>query len=470
MDAGCIAVLDVGKTVAKLSLWHGDGTVLERHERRNERVYVNGNVCLDARGIERWLLERLADLAHYDIDVIIPTAHGAAAALVRNEELVGAPLDYENPISPGTRERYDARRDPFSLTGSPALPNGLNLGVQLAWLQEHATGALDDGATIIPWPQYWAWLLCGTAAAELTSLGCHTDLWNPYERRPSPLALLQGWDRSIAPLRRADECLGTLRLEIAAKTGLSPDTKILCGMHASNAALNAARSFAEIDDREFTVLSTGTWFVAMRSPKDLCAGAPTLAERRDCLINVDWHGGLVPSARFMGGREIELLLAGSSRGIECFADQPAMLAAVHDVVAQEIMIEPTQTPGVGPFPRSRGGWRGQPASADAKRAAIALYAALNADAMFQLLGTRECILIEGRFATSQVMVRTLAALRPDCHVFVSYLADAVPMGALRLALPELRPPRQLALIAPLTIDLKPYRDRWRSLADPLNSA
>jgi L-fuculokinase len=29
------------------------------------------------------------------------------------------------------------------------------------------------------YPQYWAWRLCGAAASEATSLGCHTDLWHP---------------------------------------------------------------------------------------------------------------------------------------------------------------------------------------------------------------------------------------------------------------------------------------------------
>ena len=29
------------------------------------------------------------------------------------------------------------------------------------------------------YPQYWAFRLTGVAATEVTSLGCHTDLWNP---------------------------------------------------------------------------------------------------------------------------------------------------------------------------------------------------------------------------------------------------------------------------------------------------
>jgi sugar (pentulose or hexulose) kinase len=54
---------------------------------------------------------------------------------------------------------------------------------------------------------------------------------------------------------------------LAARTGQVTSTQIYAGLHDSNAALLAARGFAEIADHEATVLSTGTLFVAMRSQK-----------------------------------------------------------------------------------------------------------------------------------------------------------------------------------------------------------
>ena len=109
-------------------------------------------------------------------------------------------MDYENPIPADERRRYDAQRDQFSTTGSPALPDGLNLGAQLHHLETIHPGSLDH-AEIMLWPQYWAWLLSGVAASEVTSLGCHTDLWLPIEQRPSNLANVRGWDKKLPPLR-----------------------------------------------------------------------------------------------------------------------------------------------------------------------------------------------------------------------------------------------------------------------------
>src|SRR4030095_8406365 len=86
------------------------------------------------------------------------------------------------------------------------------------------------------------------------------------------------------------------------------DCVVLCGLHDSNAALLAARGHAEIAANDATVLSTGTWFIVMRSPGPGATVATSArAEARDCLINVDVQGAPIPSARFMGGREAELL-------------------------------------------------------------------------------------------------------------------------------------------------------------------
>ena len=78
---------------------------------------------------------------------------------------------------------YDAVRPPFAETGTPRLPIGLNLGAQLFWQAERFPDEFAKVATILIYPQYWAFRLSGVAANEATSLGCHTDLWNPAHGR-----------------------------------------------------------------------------------------------------------------------------------------------------------------------------------------------------------------------------------------------------------------------------------------------
>lgn len=378
-------------------------------------------------------------------------AHGAGIAGIRNGVLAFTPPDYEWDISEATLADYRAGRDAFALTGSPVLPAGLNLGSQLHYLEALAPGRFA-GMTLLPWAQYWAWVLSGVAVSEVTSLGCHSDLWSPAKADFSAMAQRRGWAAQFAPLAGAGDAIGTLRPDLAACTGLSRDVRIHAGLHDSNAALVAARGFPEIAGQEATVLATGTWFVAMRC----CEAAPDLAAlsaARDCLVNVDVAGRPVPSARFMGGREVELL----GERID-----HAGTAGLAEVLASGAMVLPSQVPGCGPYPDSAGRWIDEPTDPVQRNAAAALYAALMADAALELLGTTGTLLIEGRFAASELFTRALATLHPEWRV-MAIAGDAdVSFGALRMLLPGLAPHAVLTPIMPLEADLKSYRARWRS--------
>ena len=460
-------VLDVGKTLSKLTLWEPDGRLLERRTRLNPRIDSEPYATLDAVGIEHWIEETLREFAQLaDVGSIIPVGHGAAAAVVRNGALVLPPLDYESPLPDEVRHEYDALRDPFALTGSPALPVGLNLGAQLFYLESLHPCLFTQEAVLLPWPQYWSWLLSGVAASEVTSLGCHTDLWKPMEGTHSALSVARGWARHMAPLQPAGAILGPLLPHWAKRTGLPADTQIHCGIHDSNAALHAARGFPQIAGHDATILSTGTWFVAMRILNgNTVPDMQSLREARDCLVNVDALGNPVPSARFMGGREIELLAGSDTQRLDLRADQHALLAAVSGVLASGARVLPTFAPGSGPYPHGRGRWSSMPGNSFQQRAAVALYAALVADVSLDLIGATGTLLIEGRFAQSQVFVRALAALRPADAVYVGHAETDVAFGALRLVHRSLPAPAPLTRIEPLKEDLHTYRLRWRREAE-----
>lgn len=463
MQNRAVVVLDVGKTLAKLSLWDDIGTSIASRSRPNKRVDAGHYIALDDQGIEEWLAETLREFVSLaDIGGIIPVSHGAGVVVIRDQQLVCPPLDYEQDIPTAIRSTYDLLRDPFAETGSPALPTGLNLGAQLFWLEYLYPGLLAGDAVIMPWAQYWSWLLCGVPASELTSLGCHSDLWRPLASAPSQLAVVRGWAQKFAPLRRAGESLGLISDQWVARTGLPGDVQVFCGLHDSNAALYAARGFAEIAEQDATVVSTGTWFVAMRS---LAIGAKydpgSLNEARDCLLNIDVLGRPVPSARFMGGREIEVLTGVDTRQVDIAPDQSRLLSAVGSVLEANAMVIPTFVPNVGPFPDARGRWINMPPDESQRRAAVCLYIALVINEVLQLLGTRKRVLVEGRFARAEVIVRALAALRPDLEVYIARFHSDVSYGALRLIHPHIVPPEGLSRVAPLDDNLESYSRTWQ---------
>ncbi len=458
MKEGFAIVVDIGKTRSKVTLWSREGIMLEKRSHANLPCKENGIACLNVAAIASFVDAALSDFSDHPVEYIVPVAHGASVAAIRDGELAYPPLDYEAEPPAEVVNAYHDMRSPFCETGSPILPAGLNFGIQLLWA-DYIYGPKVSDATLVPWAQYWAWHLSGEASSEVSSLGCHSDLWNVAEGTYSTLATERGWAARFAPIRRAHDQVGTLRPQLAKQTGLSPDVKILVGLHDSNAALLAARGFAEIENNEATVLSTGTWFIGMRltrAPLSL-AGMP---ETRDCFANVDPFGQPVPSARFMGGREIETLIEIDTRQVDIKPDQPKLLAAVPAVLKYKAMVLPTLAPGNGPFPNAKGGWINRPADWFERRAAACLYAALVTSQSLNLLGSEQRLLVEGRFAEAEVFVRALASLLPDMTVYIANAHNDVSFGAIRLINPTLRPLGSLRKIAPLDEDLTPYVNAW----------
>jgi len=451
-------VIDIGKTMSKITLWSREGQLLDRQVRPNAKCEEGGIARLDAAGIADWATGVLRGHADSGVEYIVPVGHGAGFAAILDGALAFAPIDYEAAQPQATMDAYRAARSPFAQTGSPALPQGLNFGAHVWWAGELYPDAMAR-ATLVPWAQYWAWWLSGVAVSEVTSLGCHSDLWSPDAGDWSDLAKGRGWDRRFASVVKAGDVLGTISPALAAATSLPATVKVLAGLHDSNAALMAARGFTEIARNEATVLSTGTWFIAMRLPASPIATAD-LPEARDCLVNVDAYGRPVPSARFMGGREIEALIEIDTRRVDIKPDQPLLLAAVPAVLASGAMHMPTLAPGCGPYPDGQGGWVNHPDDWYERRAGACLYAALVADQALDLIGSDERLLVEGRFAEAEVFVRALAALRPKTQVFVGSAHNDVSFGAIRLIDPALMPEGELRRIEPLDADLGTYRNRW----------
>ena len=114
----------------------------------------------------------------------------------------------------------DSMARDFARTASPKLPAGLNLGRQLFWQQQQFPQEFNR-ATILPYPQYWAARLCGVRAWEPTSLGCHTDLWEPQRGDFSSFAKTMRWDARFGRCVSAWTSLGPPVPEIAERTGLS---------------------------------------------------------------------------------------------------------------------------------------------------------------------------------------------------------------------------------------------------------
>lgn len=394
-----IAVIDIGKTNAKLVLFDAETQQqLAVLSRVNAVIDAAPYPHYDVDGLWEFILSGLAELqVKHGIDGISITTHGATAALIADDELVLPILDYEFDGAEASFAEYDRLRPGFGETLSPKLPNGLNLAAQIYWQSIEFETKFSNVTDIIMYPQYWAWRLTGVKASEVTSLGTHTDLWNPDAADYSSLVDKQNWRGLFPPMRKASDVLGTVSANIAARTGLPADTPVVCGIHDSNASL---LPYLGAIDAPFSVISSGTWTIHMT------VGGSTagLDAKRDSLANVDAYGRAVPTARFMGGREYELIMGKENPEIG--------LNDLAYIVDNGIYIMPSFVEGVGCFSQSKGKWIGDEVGLTmAQRgAATALYLALMSD---QCLGLAQCgdtIIVEGPLAKNTQYMSVLSAL------------------------------------------------------------
>ncbi|WP_147290904.1 FGGY-family carbohydrate kinase [Roseomonas gilardii] len=452
-------MLDIGKSNAKLVLLDPlSGRELAIRQKPNAPREDGPLRQLDLPGLEDWLLRMLSGLPERGrIAAILPVAHGAAAVLLDAE---GEPLlapDYEDPALSGEDAAYEALRDPFGATLSPSLPAGLNLGRQIHFVQHRLPEIFAHAAAILPYPQYWAYRLCGVAASEVTSLGCHTDLWQPAQARFSGMAIRQGWERLFPPLRSAGAVLGRLRPALAARCGLPEDCAVLCGLHDSNASYLAHlthRAAAE----PFAVVSSGTWTVLM------ARGTPASALRpeRDMLANVDAWGGLVGTARFMGGREYRAV-AGPDAPLPGEAD-------LFHVLDEGACVLPGFAGG-GVFPGRHGAVLRAGRLDGAGRSALAsLYLALLTDLSLGLLHAAGELVVDGPLARDPLYPALLAALRPGSRLLRCPDSAGAVAGARCLVLGRKAPPPVPEEVSPpaWAARVRAARRRWqRALANPL---
>lgn len=455
MMTGLAAIVDIGKTHIKLHVLDESGELLEAFELTNQVVTGAPYPHYDTTAHWNWLLDTLAQFdAVGDISSIVPVTHGAAAALVDGSQLVLPILDYEYEGVAACDPQYELLRDSFEDSLSPKLPAGLNLGQQIFWQQQNFPEAFSRATAVLPYPQYWAWRLSGVMATELTSLGAHSDLWRPAERVFSTLVSRMGLTSLFPPVQPAWQALGTIRQNLAKRTGLPEHCEIFCGIHDSNASY-----LRHIKDQQenVTVVSTGTWVICMGGE----VATHRLDERRDMLANVDAFGRPIPCARFMGGREY----AEISKAVGKQANSGPAEAGLY--VQQGTMALPSFARAGGPFMDQTGDFvYANPDSTVDGPTLGSLYCALVTDYCLDRLESTGHIVIEGPFIADQVFTGTLAALRPTQTVSTSADATGTVSGAHLLSRWEQRQePPALVQIMPLDLSgLSRYRDQWRNTA------
>jgi sugar (pentulose or hexulose) kinase len=455
------AVLDIGKTHIKLLFVSGCEQVAS-FSCKNAPIAGQYSQA-DVDSIWDWIAETLKSCTYTkEVEGFVVTTHGATAALIdsnatdRSKALVLPILDYEYQGIDECAERYKDERPDFSESFSPYLPAGLNLAKQFYWLEEKYPEQFGKATSILLYPQYWAWRLGAEPSCEVTSLGCHTDLWQPKERQFSSLADKKSWSKLFSPMKNAWDCIGQVSDEVSKQTSLSTSCKIYCGIHDSNASFLRYLNINSSSSEQFTVISTGTWTILMQSG----GSVSNLHNKTDTLANVDINSNPVSCARFMGGREYERICTTLGGNIKMNPTE----GEIQDAISNFWRVTPDFSDGNGPYP----GLTPQllcPERPSAPQAIATLYCALMINQRLNDLDAVGTIYIEGAFLKNPLLCRLVAQLRHQ-PVYASTDNTGTVLGAAALIGYQKQKQQNLDLekVEPSDFSgLKEYAEEWNEL-------
>jgi sugar (pentulose or hexulose) kinase len=420
----CVLVIDIGKTHVKLHVLDPTFTSLFSKQMRNEVETQADYPSINITAIWQWLVKGIKEVTKiYSIRAISITAHGATTALI-NRNTVGSAglvlpiMDYEYQGITSATPEYTNIRPKFSDTYSADLPGGLNIGRQLYWLKREFPEQFSSMTDILMYPQYWTWRFTGQPYAEITSLGCHTDLWSLQKNDYSSLVDTLKCRELLPEIRPAWFDCGEIFSGLRAELGLHADCKVFNGIHDSNASFLRYRLTQ--GDAPFTVISTGTWTIIMSTQVPL----DKLDEHKQMLANIDVTGRAIACARFMGGREFEIICEQSgSRLEEQFSEND-----IQNIIDQQVFALPNFSQGSGPFGSRKSGFIGD-VNPISGIALATLYCALMIDYQLSLLGAKGNIFIEGAFLKNPLLCALINQLKEEQAVFMSNDDTGTVQGA-----------------------------------------
>jgi len=356
-----IAVLDIGKTNKKVAIYDDAMKPLVARKRKIETIRLRnyddaGDIDVeDIDGIENWFLEELKKLAtRYPIRVISISTHGASLVCVDAEGRPSVPpLPYTHEVPSDVHERFwAAMGNPHEIQTSTATAEIKPLvnAAKLLWYQkERWPTEFERTQYILFFPQYFGYRLTGKVGADITYVGAHSYLWDFANHDWSSVVDELRVRRMLPKVPRTPESgLGELKADVAAATGLSPDTQVTLGIHDSNSSLIP---YLISQERDFVLNSTGTWCVAMHPVAEVAFSPDELGKM--VFYNLSYRGTPVKTSILLGGLEYsvytEALMKHHRR-----EDWPEYNPAVYEQILadSQVFILPGVIPGTGQFPNS----------------------------------------------------------------------------------------------------------------------
>ena len=292
-----IAIYDVGKTNKKLLLFDEQYNVIyEESIQLNETKDEDGFSCEDVAALTTWIKKSFAEIQNdprFEIRAVNFSGYGACFVYLDENKNVILPLyNYLKPYSPALQKKfyqdYGGESHFSKITASPVLGN-LNSGMQLYRLKHEKPELFSQIKYALHLPQYLSYILCSSLHSDITSIGCHTNLWNFQQNKYHDWVKREGVLEKLTPIEKCNSIVGHI-----------DNISVGVGLHDSSAAL--IPYLTSFND-PFILLSTGTWCISLNPFNHTMLSDYELHE--DCLCYLSYEGNPVKASRIFAGYEHE---------------------------------------------------------------------------------------------------------------------------------------------------------------------
>jgi sugar (pentulose or hexulose) kinase len=295
-----IAIFDIGKTNKKIFLFDENyNKVWEETIRLQETVDEDGDACEDLTALTEWVkgsFEKMMQLPGFQLKAINFSAYGASFVHIMEEGQPLLPLyNYLKPYPPQLQDefynRYGGKIKMEKDTASPA-SGSLNSGLQLYRIKKQQPAVFKNIRCCLHLPQYLSFLITKKEFSDITSIGCHTSLWDFEKNSYHQWVIAEGIDKKLAPIEKGDRVVELFYQQKKIIAGI--------GLHDSSAALIPyLLNFSE----PFVLISTGTWCISLNPFNNSSLTEEELGN--DCLCYLQYRGLPVKASRLFAGYEHE---------------------------------------------------------------------------------------------------------------------------------------------------------------------
>lgn len=399
--------------------------VYEKSSPFEEITDEDGDNCDDVAALSAWVRQsfrELLQLKDFDIVAVNFTAYGASFVHVDKTGNPVTPLynylkAYPQALSAKFYSTYGGEIAFSMHTASPVL-GSLNSGMQLYRLKHEKKDVFEQIQYSLHLPQYLSFLITGKAYSDLTSVGCHTGLWNFPQKSYHEWVFREGIIDKLAPLRSSDQ--------VDEITADGKKIKAGIGLHDSSSALIPyLRSFNE----PFMLISTGTWSISLNPFNSQSLSVYEL--QHDCLSYMTFLGSPVKASRLFAGYEHEQQIKRLAAHFSKPADYYQTVQYDKKIIEKLVTIPTVSRDknAITAFPA-----RDLNSFPDYETA----YHQLIVDIIDRQVFSSELVLkgtdvkrifVDGGFSKNPIYMKLLAKAFPEMEVYAASVAQATSLGA-----------------------------------------